>query len=87
MEKYLKLSKEVIERIFPCIDKMIDIHIPFLEELRIRQNERPVVSSISDILHKQFSGNKQDLIIQYCGGLFHQKHCPSEEGPDVMPIS
>ena len=57
MEKYLKLSKEVIERIFPCIDKMIDIHFPFLEELRIRQNERPVVSSISDILHKQFSGN------------------------------
>ena len=63
MEKYLKLSKEVIERIFPCIDKMIDIHIPFLEELRIRQNERPVVSSISDILHKQFSG-KHAFILQ-----------------------
>ena len=56
MYKYLNLSKEVVERIFPCIDKMIDIHFPFLEELRIRQNEKPVVDSISDILYKQFSG-------------------------------
>ena len=56
MYKYLNLSKEVVERIFPCIDKMIDIHFPFLEELRMRQNEQPVVSSISDILYRQFSG-------------------------------
>ena len=56
MFKYLNLSREVVERIFPCIDKMIDIHFPFLEELRIRQNEQPVVSTISDILYRQFSG-------------------------------
>ena len=62
MYKYLNLSKEVVERIFPCIDKMIDIHFPFLEELRIRQNEQPVVSTISDILYKQFSGNFKDII-------------------------
>ena len=56
MYKYLNLSKEVVDRIFPCIDKMIDIHMSFLEELRVRQNEQPVVTTIADILCKQFSG-------------------------------
>ena len=56
MYKYLNLSKEVVDRIFPCIDKMIDIHMSFLEELRVRQNEQPVVETIADILYKQFSG-------------------------------
>ena len=56
MYKYLNLSKEVVDRIFPCIDKMIEIHMAFLEELRIRQNEQSVVSTIADILVRQFSG-------------------------------
>ena len=55
MYKYLNLSKEVVDRIFPCIDKMIDIHMSFLEELRIRQSEQPVVTTIADILCRQFS--------------------------------
>jgi hypothetical protein len=57
MYKYLNLGKEIVERIFPCIDQLIDIHFRFLEELRIRQNEQPVMSSLSDILLRQFSGN------------------------------
>ena len=57
MYKYLNLGKEIIERIFPCIDQLIDIHFWFLEELRIRQNEQPAMSTLADILLKQFSGS------------------------------
>jgi hypothetical protein len=56
MFKYLSLSKEIVDRIFPCIDVLIDLHFRFLEELRARQNQHPVVDSIADILHNQFSG-------------------------------
>ena len=56
MYKYLNLGKEIVERIFPCIDQLIDIHFRLLEELRIRQNEQPVMSTLADILLKQFSG-------------------------------
>ncbi len=56
MYKYLNLGKEIIDRIFPCIDQLIDIHFNFLEELRIRQNEQPAMSTLADILLKQFSG-------------------------------
>ena len=61
MYKCLNLSKDVVERIFPSIDKMIKIHMNFLEDLRIRQNEQPVVSTIADILYKQFSGENAAL--------------------------
>ncbi len=56
MYKYLNLGKEIIDRIFPCIEQLIDIHFRFLEELRIRQNEQPAMSTLADILLKQFSG-------------------------------
>ena len=58
MYKYLNMSKEVVDRIFPCVDELVDIHFKFLEQLRIRQNEKPVVDSIADILLDQFSGRK-----------------------------
>ncbi len=57
MYKYLNLPREVVERIFPCVDEMIDLHFRFLEQLRIRQNEKRVVDSIADILLQQFSGD------------------------------
>jgi len=57
MYKYLNLSKDIIDRIFPCIDQLIDIHFRLLEELRIRQNEQPVMSTLADILLRQFSGD------------------------------
>ena len=56
MSKYLNLSMDIIDRIFPCIDQLIDIHFRLLEDLRIRQNEQPVMSTLADILLKQFSG-------------------------------
>ena len=56
MHKSLNMPRESVDRIFPCIDKMIEIHFSLLEALRIRQNEQPIVSTIADILHEQFSG-------------------------------
>ena len=61
MFKYLSLSSDIVQRIFPCIDMMIEIHFSFLEELRIRQNEGPVVATISDILLNQFQGRNAEL--------------------------
>ena len=65
MYKYLNLSKDIVERIFPCIDQLIDIHFRLLEDLRIRQNEQPVMSTLADILLKQFSGHLTNRISQY----------------------
>ena len=39
MFKYLSLSKDIVDRIFPQIDTLIDLHFRFLEELRARQNQ------------------------------------------------
>lgn len=39
MFKYLSLPKEIVDRIFPFIDELIDLHFRFLEELRARQNQ------------------------------------------------
>ena len=72
MYKYLNLSKEVVDRIFPCIDKMIDIHMSFLEELRIRQNEQPVVTTIADILCRQFSSEYYSHLLFVL--IYHEEH-------------
>jgi hypothetical protein len=56
MYSYLNVAKEVIDQMFPCLDQLIEIHFQFLEELRIRQNEQPLMVSIADIILKQFSG-------------------------------
>ena len=39
MYKYLSLNKEIVDKIFPCLDTLIDLHFKFLEELRARQNQ------------------------------------------------
>eukprot|EP00096_Caligus_rogercresseyi_P000998 TRINITY_DN1159_c0_g1_i1.p1 TRINITY_DN1159_c0_g1~~TRINITY_DN1159_c0_g1_i1.p1 ORF type:complete len:1006 (+),score=351.92 TRINITY_DN1159_c0_g1_i1:327-3344(+) len=61
MAKYLNLSGDIIDRLFPSLDLLIDIHFKFLEELRVRQNQEPIVDTIDDILLSQFSGPKADL--------------------------
>lgn len=61
MIKYLSLPKDMVERLFPCLDNLLDLHLSFLDELRTRQNQSPVVESIADILHSQFSGPRGSL--------------------------
>ena len=58
MFRYLSLSKDIVDRIFPQIDALIDLHFRFLEELRARQNQHPVVETIADVLHAQFSSGE-----------------------------
>lgn len=55
-QKYFQLGTS-IERMFPRLNDLIEIHLEFLSKLRQRQRERPVVSSIADILLEQFSNN------------------------------
>lgn len=50
------MPKEMVDRIFPFIDELIELHFKFLEQLRYRQKEQTVVDTIADILLEQFSG-------------------------------
>ena len=59
MYEYFNMSKDTVEEIFPCLEQLIDLHLNFLRQLRMRQNEQPIVETIADILIQQFSGNVQ----------------------------
>ena len=56
MYQHLSMPKEMVDRIFPFIDELIELHFKFLEQLRYRQKEQTVVDTIADILLEQFSG-------------------------------
>ena len=49
MFKYLSLSKDIVDRIFPQIDTLIDLHFRFLEELRARQNQVKLTEKFVEI--------------------------------------
>ena len=49
MFKYLSLSKDIVDRIFPQIDTLIDLHFRFLEELRARQNQVKLTQTFVEI--------------------------------------
>ena len=42
MKKYLSLTKEIVDRIFPCLETLIDLHFNFLVELSARQYQAPI---------------------------------------------
>lgn len=44
-----------LERMFPRLADLIELHLGFLSRLRQRQKENFVVSTIADILLEQFS--------------------------------
>ncbi|XP_049832574.1 rho guanine nucleotide exchange factor 18 isoform X3 [Schistocerca gregaria] len=54
-QKHFQLGND-LERMFPCLSELTEIHLNFLQRLRQRQKEEPVVVTISDILLEQFSG-------------------------------
>lgn len=45
-----------LERLFPRLQELTDLHSGFLKQLRIKQNENPIVDSVADILLNFFSG-------------------------------
>ena len=57
MHQHLNMPREIVDRIFPFIDELIELHFRFLEQLRYRQMEQKKVETIADILLEQFSGS------------------------------
>ncbi|XP_060526028.1 rho guanine nucleotide exchange factor 2 [Cylas formicarius] len=54
LQKYFNLGPN-LERMFPRLSDLTDLHLGFLSKLRQRQRESAVVSSIADILLEEFS--------------------------------
>uniref|UniRef100_A0ABD2XQX9 Rho guanine nucleotide exchange factor 18 n=1 Tax=Trichogramma kaykai TaxID=54128 RepID=A0ABD2XQX9_9HYME len=57
LQRHFNFSVSVLDRMFPKLQALMDIHFDFLAKLRQRQSESPVVPSIADILCDQFSGD------------------------------
>ncbi len=53
MTKELGMSKDLVERIFPCLEELLDTHLTFFRKLRERQSLDPVIENIGDILLQQ----------------------------------
>ncbi|CAG9821076.1 unnamed protein product [Phaedon cochleariae] len=56
LQKYFQLGPN-LERMFPRLVDLTELHLGLLSRLRQRQRESPVVSSIADILLEQFSNH------------------------------
>lgn len=54
LQKYFQLGPS-LERMFPRLADLTELHLGLLSRLRQRQRESPVVSTIADILLEQFS--------------------------------
>lgn len=55
LQKYFNLGQNV-DRMFPRLNDLTEIHFGFLNQLRRRQRSSQIVETISDILLEQFSG-------------------------------
>ncbi|XP_011707775.1 PREDICTED: rho guanine nucleotide exchange factor 18-like isoform X3 [Wasmannia auropunctata] len=73
LRRHFRLGQPDLERMFPRLRDLIDIHLRFLQKLRKRQNANSVVSTIADILVDQFSSdNAQRMKSAY--GEFCSRH-------------
>ena len=73
LRRHFRLGQPHLERMFPRLRDLIDIHLRFLQKLRKRQSANPVVPTIVDILVDQFSGeNAQRMKSAY--GEFCSRH-------------
>ncbi|XP_031327224.1 rho guanine nucleotide exchange factor 18 isoform X1 [Photinus pyralis] len=57
LQKYFSLGPN-LDRMFPRLVDLTELHLGFLLRLRQRQREAPVVSSIADILLEEFSTSR-----------------------------
>ncbi|XP_046825776.1 rho guanine nucleotide exchange factor 28 isoform X2 [Vespa crabro] len=73
LRRHFRLGQPNLERMFPRLRDLIEIHLRFLQKLRKRQNANSVVPTIADILVEQFSGeNAQRMKSAY--GEFCSRH-------------
>lgn len=54
LQKYFQFGPD-LERMFPRLQDLTQLHLGLLSRLRERQRESPVVPTIADILLEQFS--------------------------------
>lgn len=62
MRREMRFTSETVDRIFPCLEELIEYHLNFLRRLRHRQRQEPIVATIEDILRVQFSGPLGDQL-------------------------
>ncbi|KOX74133.1 A-kinase anchor protein 13 [Melipona quadrifasciata] len=73
LRRHFRFGQTDLERMFPRLRDLIDIHLRFLQKLRKRQNTNSIVPTIADILVDQFSGeNAQRMKSAY--GEFCSRH-------------
>jgi RhoGEF domain len=62
LQKYFQLGN-VLDRMFPRLHDLTEIHLSFLHKLRERQkSSTPTIDSIADILLEQFSGAEAEKL-------------------------
>jgi len=73
MVSYLDMKPELLERLFPQLETLINIHFQFLRQLRHRQDSNSVIPTIADILLDQFHS---DTAVRWQGayGAFCSQH-------------
>ena len=73
MTQYLDIKPELLERLFPQLDTLIDLHFEFLRQLRERQDQTAVIPTIADILLAQFQ-EENAVRWQQAYGAFCSQH-------------
>lgn len=61
------LPKDDVDRMFPCLESLLEIHLMFLRKLRERQSKFEIIPNISDILLSWFSGKNSEKLRNYYG--------------------
>lgn len=67
MMREVGLPKDDVDRIFPCLAELLDLHLGFLRKLRERQAKNEIIPSISDILLAWLSGKNSEKLRNYYG--------------------
>jgi A-kinase anchor protein 18 len=73
LQRHFRLGAGV-ERMFPRLNELWQLHAAFLNRLRARQRERSVVTTISDILLDQFSGSNAEKLMSAYGEFCSRHH-------------
>uniref|UniRef100_A0A8C9FBP0 Rho guanine nucleotide exchange factor 18 n=1 Tax=Pavo cristatus TaxID=9049 RepID=A0A8C9FBP0_PAVCR len=80
MREELQFSNAVINRLFPCVDELLEMHGQFLLQLKERRREsleegsdrNYIIQSIGDLLVRQFSGENGERMKEkygvFCSG-------------------
>uniref|UniRef100_T1IKF7 DH domain-containing protein n=1 Tax=Strigamia maritima TaxID=126957 RepID=T1IKF7_STRMM len=60
MLKELQITPEMVDKIFPQLDELIEFHMLFLRKLRERQRQNNTIANIGDLVLQQFQGKYGD---------------------------